>query len=567
MSTSEDPRQNAGLTPLHSVGFPLRTPQDNISPPALRPFPIARTPMIILDPALEAEESTQPGQPSDTTPETLPPPDIQPGNSPSLSGRIPPPETVRIVYPETPLPLDIQSNNSPSLAGRTSPTATKTIKLVYPETSPSPSEEIPIDFGIVPGRLPRASPAEGEPGAGDAGRRRRASRVSPPPPSPSPRKYYLFGPDQQDNIRGFDTGSSPSPPPDPPLHSPSPKQPPHIPQPASSDDTVDPFFAPPTTQDDQPFCGRGWTEYPLPDESVYYVHPVRQLVADIDLRDAKLLGAISTYVEEHCNDPVAHNQELWLWDAGSHEDEFRPLRCWVNHREQSVTVDLSYQAVGGSGDPHSPQSRGGDRLDAKYRYWSFMEAHPAHTSLPQNAQQEAIVMHSPPAPFTRDEFQELKTLLQSFEQERATKGEPNALHTLVVSKIALKMVRWRQLHFRPHKALPTDVGARWSGPHSPSVPESGGASTSGKVAPNPPVASTVGANHTICRWIGGCGGAREYIVLGFVTGACTCVIVASIAGPPPIFVRAAVIGTILSVMGSNTAALLSYARTCSKVGL
>lgn len=29
-------------------------------------------------------------------------------------------------------------------------------------------------------------------------------------------------------------------------------------------------------------------------------------------------------------------------------------------------------------------------LDMEYRYWSFMEAHPAHTSLPVNAKIEAM---------------------------------------------------------------------------------------------------------------------------------------------------------------------------------
>jgi hypothetical protein len=29
-------------------------------------------------------------------------------------------------------------------------------------------------------------------------------------------------------------------------------------------------------------------------------------------------------------------------------------------------------------------------LDTKYRYWSFMEAHPAHKSLPAKAKMEAM---------------------------------------------------------------------------------------------------------------------------------------------------------------------------------
>lgn len=81
----------------------------------------------------------------------------------------------------------------------------------------------------------------------------------------------------------------------------------------------------------------------------------------------------------------------------------------------------------------------------EYRYWSFMEAHPAHTSLPANAANEAmdaltwsytgsfkfvrncclldLNSHSDrllpatrhiPSPFSQEECQELMNLLRSF---------------------------------------------------------------------------------------------------------------------------------------------------------
>jgi hypothetical protein len=90
-------------------------------------------------------------------------------------------------------------------------------------------------------------------------------------------------------------------------------------------------------------------------------------------------------------------------------------------------------------------------LDTEYRYWSFMEAHPAHNSLPAKAKLEAMDVltwawtgrmafflltsrpgllklslffffierllpsHSAvPAPFTQEECQELMTLIRSF---------------------------------------------------------------------------------------------------------------------------------------------------------
>jgi hypothetical protein len=63
----------------------------------------------------------------------------------------------------------------------------------------------------------------------------------------------------------------------------------------------------------------------------------------------------------------------------------------------------------------------------EYRYWSFMEAHHAHTALPANATTEAmdgltwsytdrlLPSHRPvPPPFSQEECHELMTLLRSF---------------------------------------------------------------------------------------------------------------------------------------------------------
>jgi hypothetical protein len=63
----------------------------------------------------------------------------------------------------------------------------------------------------------------------------------------------------------------------------------------------------------------------------------------------------------------------------------------------------------------------------EYRYWTFVEAHPAHVSLPHNARVEAtdvltwsyidrlLPTHGPiPPPFTQEECQELMTMLRFF---------------------------------------------------------------------------------------------------------------------------------------------------------
>lgn len=83
-------------------------------------------------------------------------------------------------------------------------------------------------------------------------------------------------------------------------------------------------------------------------------------------------------------------------------------------------------------------------LDMEYRYWSFMESHPAHVAIPTHVREEAMdvltwawtgsflhFLHSGPysyfvverllpsqralpAPFSQDECQEIMALLRSF---------------------------------------------------------------------------------------------------------------------------------------------------------
>ncbi|KAF9008065.1 hypothetical protein BDQ17DRAFT_1237288 [Cyathus striatus] len=104
----------------------------------------------------------------------------------------------------------------------------------------------------------------------------------------------------------------------------------------------------------------------------------------------------------------------------------------------------------------------------QYRYWSFMETHPAHTALPVKAKAEAMDIltwawtadrllpshHAIPAPFTQEECQELNNLLRSYNTDN-----PNdqGIQTRIVSRILLRVARWRQIHFRPDKPLPKDV--------------------------------------------------------------------------------------------------------------
>ncbi|KAF8870997.1 hypothetical protein BD779DRAFT_1578091, partial [Infundibulicybe gibba] len=148
--------------------------------------------------------------------------------------------------------------------------------------------------------------------------------------------------------------------------------------------------------------------------------------------------------------------------------------------------------------------------------------------------------HSPPAPFTQAEFEQLQSLFQSY-----------GIFSQFIEKT---LVRWRQLHFRPHKALP-DVGIHRSEPHL----QSASGDADGTLAPGSPTGSArspplAGSERTIRRRRAGeHAGVRDYIVPAFVTGACTCLVAASIIGLSPTFTRAAVVGATLSAVASNIA--------------
>ncbi|KAF8872199.1 hypothetical protein BD779DRAFT_351423 [Infundibulicybe gibba] len=224
---------------------------------------------------------------------------------------------------------------------------------------------------------------------------------------------------------------------------------------------------PPPPQENRPFHAHGWAEYLLPDESLYYVHQGYQVVADMDLNDEKRLNAVMAYLMGQC-DVIPPGQELWLRDADPREGGFDPLRWLVDHSKQSVAFNPLRQ-TDGDGEGHRPQyGCGDDRLDARYRYWSFMESHPAHTPLPLGAHQEAMNAlnwastnrllppnHSAPAPFTPEECQSLTALLRSADTQRET-----SFRTNTVSKILLRAICRRQSHSRPDKPLPADAGRR-----------------------------------------------------------------------------------------------------------
>ncbi|KAJ7063979.1 hypothetical protein C8F01DRAFT_983936 [Mycena amicta] len=113
----------------------------------------------------------------------------------------------------------------------------------------------------------------------------------------------------------------------------------------------------------------------------------------------------------------------------------------------------------------------------EYRYWAYMESHPAHAVIPFAVRREAVDLltwswtdrllppqeqeRPLPSPFTQGECQELLGVLRSFgDVPQAETGIQSIVLTRIVSRIMLRVAHWRQHHFRPHKPLPVDF---WAG--------------------------------------------------------------------------------------------------------
>ncbi|KAJ3567977.1 hypothetical protein NP233_g6017 [Leucocoprinus birnbaumii] len=213
----------------------------------------------------------------------------------------------------------------------------------------------------------------------------------------------------------------------------------------------------------------GWIEYHLPDGTFYYVHPTRRVTTDVNLRTEKMLNAVTTYLDNECKETAPAGCELWLRDSsvdrsssssssGRPRKSFEPQKCWVNHQTRSVVIDTDQK---GGKKRKAPEE---DQLDMEYRYWSFIEGHPAHTTLPLNAKTEAFEALSwawtdrllpsnqvAPPPFSQDECQELNSLLRSFSADQ------DGIQTRLVARILIRVAMWRQAFFRPNKPLPKDV--------------------------------------------------------------------------------------------------------------
>ncbi|KAH9854905.1 hypothetical protein C2E23DRAFT_725421 [Lenzites betulinus] len=213
----------------------------------------------------------------------------------------------------------------------------------------------------------------------------------------------------------------------------------------------------------------GWTEYVLPDSSYYYFHAGMRITTDIDLRNPKKLQVVTEYLENKLPREIAtpspQGWELWLKDVGVMKHEVIPVKSWVNHRLRIITSEPP-PMVTGEGLIMERFSED-DKLDMEYRYWGYLEGHPAHAPLPTETHAEAMdalkwsytdcllpAARPAPPPFAPQECQELMSLLRSFD---STTGSSVIVQTRIVSRVLLRVAQWRQIYYRPDKPLPRDA--------------------------------------------------------------------------------------------------------------
>ncbi|PFH45166.1 hypothetical protein AMATHDRAFT_78084 [Amanita thiersii Skay4041] len=172
--------------------------------------------------------------------------------------------------------------------------------------------------------------------------------------------------------------------------------------------------------------------------------------------------------------------ELWIRDAGNEKKGFIPIRWWVDHTQRSVVVDKSFELMNGKKLKKKKKVEVEDQLDLEYRYWAFVEAHPGHVALGSGAKQEAfeavnwamtdrlLPLHHPvPAPFTQEECTTLLDLLNRFDNKKSSNLNVDiGIQSRTIARILIRVVQWRQQHFRPKKALPKDVTPRGIKPPS-----------------------------------------------------------------------------------------------------
>ena len=242
----------------------------------------------------------------------------------------------------------------------------------------------------------------------------------------------------------------------------------------------------------------GWSEYHLPDGTTYYVHRTLRVTTDVNLRDEAVLEGVSGYlgmdngVGGRPLVVVPTGCEIWLREQvvdgskakggkkGKGKKGKKLETYLVDHSSRSVLLSSSTSLKGKY--PESVVGGGEDHLDSEFRYWTFIEGHPAHNLPSAKAKNEAIQVlnwawtdrilpasmggadggSGVPAPFDQGECQELMGLLKSFPdtvEDSDANNTDTAIQSRITARILIRLAQWRQANFRPGKPLPTDVSS------------------------------------------------------------------------------------------------------------
>ncbi|KAI9509554.1 hypothetical protein F5148DRAFT_740835 [Russula earlei] len=189
----------------------------------------------------------------------------------------------------------------------------------------------------------------------------------------------------------------------------------------------------------------GWQEFVLPDGTRYFSNRALNVVADVDLRDAERLTAVTRFLDGDDVETLTQPEwELWLRDSSELTTAFIPRQAWIHHGERMAVFKPT------APDPGELMNEDIDKMESEYQYWLFMVSHPVHALLPPESIAEAIevltwfninrLLPSPrlsPPPFSEEECQELLTELRSF--THVSVQTVSLLRTCVVSTILVRV--------------------------------------------------------------------------------------------------------------------------------
>ena len=160
----------------------------------------------------------------------------------------------------------------------------------------------------------------------------------------------------------------------------------------------------------------GWVQHMLPDRTYYYTRTMAPsvpmssdsftLVTDLDLGKEGVLKSVKDEVAAALPRLRRHSNQgsfdLWIYtdsdSTGVNSNPSGPdtpskinLR-WVSHASRSVAVYPIETANGGVSTSlvEAAEETEKKKASTELAYWQYIEKHPAHTTLPQGAKEEAI---------------------------------------------------------------------------------------------------------------------------------------------------------------------------------